>query len=98
MDPNFVSYPPQTVSSSFQIVQGMNPSQCAAIKTRGCLMVTLDAQYLTPSIRRDAREPCYGYIASTSSPSASFVATSSADIDRAAGNMFMDAIALQLTR
>jgi Flp pilus assembly protein TadG len=110
MDPNFLSYPPQTVSSAFQTIQGMNPSSCTPIKSKGYTMMTLDVQYLTPSIQPDASESRYQYIGNTlapsiasnmascaSMPSSSFIATSSSQINQSVRNMFVAATSLRLT-
>ena len=61
-DPNFVMKAPYDVNNSFETIQGFNASACGALKTKKQNIMTLDVDYLVPSISPDADQPRYQYI------------------------------------
>ena len=70
-DPKFVTYSPYFRDTDYGFnwdVQGFDPSLCAPIKTRGINMMTLNVEYLIPTLSPDSSDSRYLYIKNTLKP------------------------------
>lgn len=70
-DPKFVTYSPYFRDTDFGFnwdIQGFDPSLCAPIKTRGINMMTLNVEYLIPTLSPDSADSRYLYIKNTLKP------------------------------
>ena len=70
-DPAFVDYSPyfRTTDHGFDWdIQGFDPSLCAPIKAKGVSLMTLDVEYLVPTLSPDASESRYLYVKNTLKP------------------------------
>lgn len=71
-DPHFVVYAPDETFTQFAgnpIEQGLDYSKCAPIKTKGYTMITLDVQYVVPTVGLSVDDQArYGFISNSLLP------------------------------
>lgn len=63
-DPNFVDQSLQYVDNSVMTVQGFDPSVCQPVKDLGYTFMTMNVQYLVPSIAPDSGDSRFAWIQS----------------------------------
>ena len=61
-DPNFVDISPQYVDNSLMTVQAFDPSVCGPVKGLGYTFMTMNVQYLIPSIAPDSNDGRFTWI------------------------------------
>lgn len=108
-DPNFVNYSPYDRETSMGFnwdIQGFDPTLCATLKSKGTNLMTLNVEYLVPTLSPDSGDPRYLFVKNTlkskiqtnmatcaTSSEMALYASSSSDITTAVDKLFSLALA-----
>jgi Flp pilus assembly protein TadG len=108
-DPAFVNYSPydrETTMGFNWDIQGFDPTLCSTLKSKGTNLMTLNVEYLVPTLSPDSGDPRYLFVKNTlkskiqtnmascaSKPEMALYASSSADITTAVDKLFTLALA-----